>query len=134
MEVGPFSIRLLTSPAENGRGNFKEKKAVSRKDQDIYPAVEQPPSGEQGLPESIHGIGQGQAITDDLKDHGHRGEGEKNTAKEDHGEAEEIGEGHGLEDLSHADRNQNPQKSKGKTGKERGKEQRERVESPQPKK
>ena len=74
----------------------------------------------QRLPQGIHGIRERQAKTNNLKGYGHGNDRKKNSTKEDHGEAEEVGKGHRLEDFSNSNGDQNPQEGESKAGNDQG--------------
>ena len=114
------SIRFLSSLAEDGQGDLKEHNAKTGQNQDIHPAVDHPAMRKERLPQGIHGISERQAKTDDLKGYGHGKDREKNSTKEDHGKAEEVGKGHCLEDFSNSNRDQNAQEGEREAGKDQG--------------
>jgi len=75
--------------------------------------MQQSAIGEEGLPQGIHRVGEGQAEPDNLEDNRHSLYGEKDSAQKDHGKAKEIGHGHGFKNLSYPNRNEDSDQGKG---------------------
>jgi len=82
---------------------------------------------QQTLLQTLHRIGQWKQVREDGKRKGHGGYRKEDPAEKDHGEPEEIGQGHGLKDLFDTHGDEDSKKGEGKAGKKDGENKRKRV-------